>query len=142
MKFSVCQRIKRIKRTCSVSVRGTEGYDGSVAPPRNQCCRVETICFHSGAGFHKVLAPVPASTTATVNIVLAPCSFGPTALPATQNCTTFKNSLHWGNIGLDWVPWRKAISPEDKPDQSIPGHMTQLARITCLEMWDSYPCLI
>jgi hypothetical protein len=61
--------------------------------------------------------------------------------PAIKNCTTFKNRSPIGYLGRCWWPHGCTARPQVKPGESIPWHMAEFVRITCLEMWDSCPHL-
>jgi hypothetical protein len=54
----------------------------------------------------------------------------------------FKIDCAWAILGGLGSPLRSTANPpQSKSGGSIPGHMDQFARITCLEMWDLCPGL-
>jgi hypothetical protein len=62
--------------------------------------------------------------------------------PATQSGSMFIVVHAWATLkGLGEPLGSTVIPPQTKSGGSIPGHMAQFARITCLEMCDLCPIL-
>ncbi len=68
---------------------------------------------------------------------------GNVALAATQRATScLKMGRPWARWGgLGGPPGSTANPPQTKLNWGTPRNMDQFARITCLNMWDSCPCL-